>query len=141
LVELDPEIAEVARRAVGEAGLDEGFSVVFGDAGDPVTFQDFGPADLLLLCGIFGNVSEADIRNTVRRAAEMTARGGTVIWTRHRREPNLVPTVRGWFAEAGFAPLWESDAGLAESVYVAGHRLEGETAAWTGGERLFTFVK
>ena len=27
---------------------------------------------------------------------------GTVIWTRHRRPPDLTPQIRAWFAESGF---------------------------------------
>ena len=141
LIEFDPEIAEVARGAAAEAGLSGTCTVVTGDAADPAAFADFGPADLLLLCGIFGNISDADIRNTVARAAELTARGGTAIWTRHRREPNLVPSIHGWFAEAGFTKLWESDPALPESVYVAGHRLDRDPAPPSGGAKLFTFVR
>ncbi|NUR60771.1 MAG: class I SAM-dependent methyltransferase [Catenulispora sp.] len=150
LIEFDPEIADVARNAAAEAGLTDqtdqsdqtgAFTVVTGDAADPANFADFGPADLLLLCGIFGNISEADISNTVARAAALTARGGTAIWTRHRREPSLVPAIHDWFAQAGFAALWESDPALPESVYVAGHRQERDPAPFSGGDKLFTFIK
>ncbi|GAA1997325.1 class I SAM-dependent methyltransferase family protein [Catenulispora subtropica] len=141
LVEFDPEIADVARRAVAEAGLADAFDVVTGDAADPARFAGFGPADLLLLCGIFGNISDADIAHTVANAAGLTARHGTVIWTRHRREPNLVPSIHGWFAEAGFTSLWESDPALPESIYVAGHRQDRDPAPLRGDAKLFTFIK
>lgn len=141
LVEFDPAIADVARRAAAEAGVADAFDVVTGDAADPANFADFVPAEVLLLCGIFGNVSEADIANTVARAAGLTARGGTVIWTRHRREPNLVPSVHEWFAEAGFETLWESDPELPEAIYVAGHRQRRDPAPGTGADKLFTFIK
>ena len=45
--------------------------MVIGDAGVPTSFADHVPADLLLLCGIFGNVADAEIRTTLN-----TARGG-----------------------------------------------------------------
>jgi hypothetical protein len=141
LVEFDPEIADVARRAVADADLADAFEIVTGDAGDPANLADFGPADLLLLCGIFGNVSNADIANTVARAAGLTARGGTVIWTRHRREPSLVPAIHGWFEEAGFTELWESDPALPESIYVAAHRQDRDPAPFPGDDKLFTFIE
>ncbi|NUR24595.1 MAG: SAM-dependent methyltransferase [Catenulispora sp.] len=141
LVEFDPEIADVARRAAAEAGLAGAFDVITGDAGDPANLADFGPADLLLLCGIFGNISDADIANTVAHAAGLTARGGTVIWTRHRREPSLVPAIHGWFEDAGFAELWESDPELPESIYVAAHRQDRDPLPLRGDDKLFTFVK
>jgi hypothetical protein len=28
--------------------------------------------------------------------------GATVIWTRHRRLPDLTPQIRAWFTESGF---------------------------------------
>ncbi|MFL6116217.1 MAG: class I SAM-dependent methyltransferase family protein [Catenulispora sp.] len=140
LVEFDPDIADVARRAAAAAGLADAVEVITGDAADRSHYADFGPANLLLLCGIFGNISESDIANTVRHAAALTAHGGTAIWTRHREEPNLVPAINDWFGEAGFAKLWESDPALPETVYVAGHRQEREPAPLRGGEKLFTFI-
>lgn len=141
LIEFDPAIAQVARDSVSAADLDAGVEVVTGDAADPALFGDFVPADLLVLCGIFGNISEADIHHTVAHAAQLTARGGTVIWTRHRRDPAVVSRIRASFAEAGFAGLWESDPELPASIYVAGHRQERDPAPLVGGEKLFRFIK
>ena len=141
LIEFDPEIAQVARDAVTAAGLDAAVEVVTGDAADPALFGDYAPADLLLLCGIFGNISEADIHNTVAHAAHLTARGGTVIWTRHRQDPAVVPRIHDWFHEAGFADLWQSDSELPTTVYVAANRQEREPAPLPGDGKLFTFVR
>jgi hypothetical protein len=57
------------------------------------------------LCGIFGNVSRGDIERTVFAAAGLCRVGGTVIWTRHQRPPDLTPQVRAWWAAAGFEEL------------------------------------
>ena len=141
LVELDPEIADAARSAVAATGLTDSVEVVTGDAGDVRRFADFGPVHLLLLCGIFGNISDADIEYTVGRAAELTARGGTAIFTRHRREPNLVPSINGWFTRAGFSRLWESDPELPESIYIAGHRQDRDPAPLRLDKKLFTFIR
>ncbi|MEY9934236.1 hypothetical protein ABH926_008901 [Catenulispora sp. GP43] len=140
LIEFDPVIAQVARDAAAVAGLD-GVDVVTGDAADQALYGDYAPADLLLLCGIFGNISEADIHNTVSHAAHLTARGGAAIWTRHRHDPAVVPRIHGWFAEAGFADLWQSDADLPTTVYVAANRQEREPAPSPDDEKLFTFIK
>jgi len=60
------------------------------------------PVDLLLLCGIFGNISTADIHATVTAVPSMLATGGTVIWTRGWfAHEDLRPTIRDWFAHAG----------------------------------------
>ncbi|MEY9862215.1 hypothetical protein ABH935_007860 [Catenulispora sp. GAS73] len=141
LIEFDPVTARVARDAATAAGLDGAVDVVTGDAADPARFGDYAPADLLLLCGIFGNITEADIQNTATRAANLTARGGTAIWTRHRFDPAVIPRIHGWFTAAGFSDLWESDSELPTAVYVAGNRQERDPAPSPDDKKLFTFVK
>ncbi|MEE3920047.1 hypothetical protein V2I01_22750 [Micromonospora sp. BRA006-A] len=68
LVELDPRNADPARRAAADAGL-TGVEVVTGDASLTDCYADLAPADLALACGIFGNISDDDIRETVRHCA------------------------------------------------------------------------
>ena len=138
LVEFDPAIAEITRTSAAAAGLTT-VEVVTGDAALADHYRDLAPADLVLLCGIFGNISDSDIHATVRHAAMLTARGGTVLWTRHRREPDLFPTIAGWFTEAGFTELWRSGAGLPTDVGVGAHRQDHEPAEFVDGLRLFTF--
>ena len=65
-----------------------------GDAGATAACAGAAPADLLLLCGIFGNVSDGDIAWTIAAVPSMLTAGGTVIWTRHTGEPDLTPRVR-----------------------------------------------
>ena len=137
LVELDRRNVGLARAAAAEAGL-AGVEVIEGDAGMTDAYAGAVPADLVLVCGVFGNVSDADIARTVGALPGLVAAGGAVVWTRHRDEPDLVPAINGWFAEAGFAPVWlsEKDAGYGVGV----HRLVGPPGELPPGERLFTFV-
>ena len=100
LVEAEPRNAEIARRRAAAAGLDQ-VQVRQADASRPEYFADALPADVLLLCGIFGNVSEGDIERTGAAASAMCAAGATVIWTRHRRPPDLTPRIRAWFTDVG----------------------------------------
>lgn len=101
LVELDAANAALARRRAVAAGL-TAVRVRECDAGLVANYADALPADVLLLSGIFGNVSEADIRRTVGAAASLCADGATVIWSRHRRPPDRTVAIREWFAAAGF---------------------------------------
>lgn len=101
LVELDPELAARSAQLLHEAGL-EGLEVVCGDAGRTEAFAPAVPVDLLLLCGVFGNVTDEDLRTTVANASRLCAPGATVVWTRHRRAPDLTPAIRQWWREAGF---------------------------------------
>jgi Putative methyltransferase len=104
LVEYDSYNAAVAADRVTRAGLTD-VEVRQADAGTAANYADILPADVLLLCGIFGNVSDEDVRRTVLAAATMCSPGATVIWTRHRIPPDVTPQVRAWFAEAGFAEV------------------------------------
>jgi hypothetical protein len=114
LVEADAANVAWARDAASAAGLAGGDPEAIGrpqvevrqaDASQPADYADALPADVLLLCGIFGNVSVADTQRTIAAAAALCAPGATVIWTRHRREPDLTPRIRAWFTGAGFEEL------------------------------------
>jgi hypothetical protein len=101
LVEYDPRNAALARRGAEQADLPQ-VEVRQADAARVGNYADALPADVLLLCGIFGNVSDEDIERTATAAPALCAPGATVIWTRHRRAPDLTPRIRGWFRASGF---------------------------------------
>ncbi|GAA3776145.1 hypothetical protein GCM10022225_75200 [Plantactinospora mayteni] len=137
LVELDPRNARVAAEAARAAGLD-GVEVVVDDAAPVDRYADLVPADLVVVCGVFGNVTDEDVRRTVGYCAQLCATGGTVVWTRHRREPDLVPRICEWFAAEGFELGWLSapEAGFG----VGAHRFTGTPRPLDRGGRMFTFV-
>jgi hypothetical protein len=101
LVEADPRNAGLARARAAGAGLSQ-VEVRQADASRVASFADALPADVLMLCGIFGNVSDQDIERTVAAAPLLCAPGATVIWTRNRRPPDRTPRIRALFAAAGF---------------------------------------
>jgi len=103
LVEQDPALVRFARERAAAAGVPEQVEVVEGDASLARPYIGTVPADVVLICGVFGNISDADIRATIFTMPSFCAPGGTVIWTRHRRPPDLTPSILEWFAEAGFA--------------------------------------
>jgi hypothetical protein len=140
LVELDPMNAASARDGAAAAGLTS-VQVREADAGVVASFADGLPADVLMLCGIFGNVSDEDIRQTATAAAAMCAAGGTVIWTRHRRPPDLTGQIRSWFSAAGLDELAFDEPETATLTGVGVHRLQraATSRAPLPGGRLFTF--
>ncbi len=139
LVELDPQLVVDARAAAAAAGLDQ-VEVVEGDASSTTAADGIAPVDLLLLCGIFGNISDADIRATITGARSLCAPGATVIWTRHRRPPDATPRVRDWFAGAGFDEVAFESPASHDAVGVGVHRLAVAPAPFELGQRLFTFT-
>ncbi len=134
LVELNPDLAERGRaRARGWDGVE----FVVGDAAVADHYAAAVPADLVLVCGVFGNISDEDIVRTVRTLPEFTAVGGIVIWTRHRGAPDLFPTISSWFEDAGFQTVWLSGPELRSGVGV--HRFVGEPRPLRRGQRIFEF--
>lgn len=138
LVEKDPDLAAEAAAAASSAGLAE-VTVITGDAGDPATFAGHPDNDLLLLCGIFGNISEADIRTTVAAAPALLVPGGTVIWTRGSMAPDLRPAIRRWFSDAGIDEV--AFDGEPEGFGVGVGRRSAGSAGPPLPDRLFTFVR
>ena len=57
----------------------------------------------MLACGVFGNISDADVFHTINLLPQLCRPGATVIWTRSRRVPDLTPAIRQYFAAHGFA--------------------------------------
>ncbi|GAA2327301.1 SAM-dependent methyltransferase [Dactylosporangium salmoneum] len=136
LVELNPTNAGIARERIAGAGLD-GLRVVEADAGDTGNYAEFVPADVVLVCGVFGNIGEEDIRRTVLALPELAAPGATVVWTRHRREPDVTGRIREWFAEGGFREV-AFDAPPEHEIGVGVHQLVGPPRPRTT-QRLFSF--
>jgi len=137
LVELDPRNTAAAEDAVRAAGL-SGVEVITGDAGLIDHYRAGAPADLVLICGLFPHITDADIEHVVKHSTSLTKRGGVVIWTRHRREPDMVPRISGWFREQGFEEVWVSEPQTQRAVGV--HRYERDPRPVVFGTRLFTFV-
>lgn len=113
--------------------------VVQVDAGDLAAYVGSVPADLVLMAGVFGNVSDADVYRTIEALPQLCASGATVIWTRSRRAPDLTPTLRCWLKEAGFAEhAFHAPDAVLFSVGV--HRFAGVPVPLSPPGRLFQFV-
>jgi len=139
LVELDQDNAALARDHAAAAGLSQ-VQVRQADASLAGSFADALPADILLLCGIFGNVSSADIKRTAEAAPALCAPGATVIWTRHRRPPDLTPKIRAWFEASGFAEVAFDALDTASLTGVGVCRLSQASGAGLPDQSLFTFL-
>jgi ubiquinone/menaquinone biosynthesis C-methylase UbiE len=141
LVDNHPVIVERARARAAKAGL-EGIEVRMGDAGTTSTFLDVVPADVVLLVGVFGNITDADIERTVRASPRLCRPGATVLWTRGRSldAPDISTSIRKWFAESGFVDL-AYDELVTEDVKAVGvARYEGAEQPMECAERLFEFI-
>ena len=141
LVELDPVLVAFARERAAAAGVAARVAVVEGDASLSHWYGENLPADLVLVCGVFGNISGSDIARTIQALPGWGRSGTQVIWTRHRRPPDATPAIRAGFAAAGFTELaFEAPDGYILSV--GRHRLDGEAKPipFDPAHTLFEFV-
>jgi methyltransferase family protein len=140
LVELDPELSATARIEAAALGLG-GVEVRTADAGTTSCAEGAVPADVLMACGVFGNITEADLARTIATLPSLLAPGGYVIWTRGCRDEPVDPadTVRRVFDEAGYE---EVDLVRPDDAWfrVGVHRWPGPAAPYLPGVRMFTFV-
>lgn len=138
LVELDPDLVEFARRSARGADL-PGIEVVTRDASETSAYVRAVPAQLILACGIFGNITDADVKATVRQLPSLAAPEATVIWTRHRCPPDLTVHIRSWFADDGFEEVaFDPHPGGFQAVGT--HRLIRQPDPYRAGEKMFDFV-
>jgi hypothetical protein len=138
LIEYDPQNAALARQGAEQAGLPQ-VQVRQADAARVANYADALPADVLLLCGIFGNVSDADIQRTAQASPALCAAGATVIWTRHRRAPDLTPQIRAWFRASGFDEVAFDTPDTQTRIAVGVGRLAVPPPPGLPGGQLFTF--
>ena len=84
--------------------------VVCADAGCSQTYEDLAmvPADVVLLVGVLGNISDADVAAAVAAMPRLCATGATLLWSRGRSlegTDDFVTPVREAFSAAGFTEL------------------------------------
>jgi ubiquinone/menaquinone biosynthesis C-methylase UbiE len=139
LVELDPALASFARHRAATAAVADRVRVVEGDASLSGWYTEDVPADLVLVCGVFGNISRADITATIEAMRGFCRPGGHLVWTRHRRPPDATPAIRADLAAAGFTEVaFVAPEGTVMTV--GHHRLDGATTPFDPDRVLFDFV-
>lgn len=154
LIELHPVLAEQARLAAADLPAVE---VRETDAGTTAAYAGAVPADVLLLVGVLGNVSDGDIERTVRAVPGLCASGALVVWSRGATDDDRNDRIRGWLAEIGCTELGYGQSstrrtgggvvdtqGLPADAAPAGLgavRFTGTPVALPAHERLFAFLR
>jgi len=141
LVELDPRNTEAARRLAAESGLGN-VEIITGDAALTSQYADLAPAGVVLACGMFGNMTDANVERAISYCTQLCAAGGTVIWTRARSRfesggPAPVPQACAWFEERGFERVWVSDSRYEPCC--GAHRFTATPALLESDATMFTF--
>jgi hypothetical protein len=144
LVEVLPELVERTRRAAAAVAAD--VEVVAADAGCSGTYVglDTVPADVVLLVGVLGNISDDDVAATVAAMPRLCASGATVLWSRGRSlapADDFVTPVRTAFSAAGFAEVGIHSFDVEDDHTALGVvRYDGLPVPLGPSETWFTFV-
>jgi hypothetical protein len=138
LVELEEGNVSVARERIARLKLDR-VEVHQADAGLSDTYAGLVPADLVLVCGLFGNMTDRDVATTIAALPQLCSANARVIWTRHRRPPDLTPRIKEWFAAAGFHEL-RFHSPETNWWAVGTHRLMSEPQSLRLAKRWFRFL-
>jgi hypothetical protein len=144
LVEVLPELVERARSAAADVTAD--VEVVADDAGCSETYVGLTtvPADVVLLVGVLGNISDADVAATVAAMPRLCASGATLVWSRGRSlegAEDFVTPVRKAFSAAGFAEVCIRTFDVEDDRTALGVvRLDGPAAPLGPRQIWFTFV-
>jgi hypothetical protein len=133
LVEWDQRLVERARAAASSM-----IEVLCGDAGMSDAYEGAVPVNLLLCCGVFGNITETDIQNTINSWPMLCASEATVIWTRGAFDHDLRPQIREWVKQAGFEEL--SFDGENEKYGVGVARMTRPSEPYRKGVPFFRFI-
>jgi hypothetical protein len=138
LVELDDRNVALASSRASEAGL-SGFTVRASDAAVSSSYAGSVPADLILACGMLGNIAFPELRSVVEKFLYLSAGGAVVIWTYNRLDPDRTSALREWFVAAGYAETAFEVSSLGPEV-VGVNRLTKEPRPFRDGLKMFDFV-
>lgn len=139
LIEIHPSIGERARtHAAATAAQVE---VRTADAGYSDAYLQAVPAELVLMVGIFGNISDADVHTTVAAAPQLCRPAATLLWSRGRHDGDRNDAVRGWFTAAGFTELDYTTLDTVGRPAIGVMRYDGPPEHLAAGRHLFTFVR
>ena len=137
LVDAHPEIANRAHRSA--AAVASHVEVRTMDAGMTDAYLGAVPAELVLLVGILGDISDGDLARTIFYAPALCQPAATLLWSRARARGDLNDMLRARFAAAGFTELDYAtlDTGTWPAVGVV--RYDGPPVPLPTGQQLFTF--
>lgn len=139
LVEVHPVIADRARRSA--AAVAAHVEVRTADAGVTDAYLGAVPAEVVLLVGIFGNISDTDLARTIATAPALCRPAAILLWSRARADGNLNDMIRARFAVAGFTELDYATLDRDSWPAVGVVRYDGPSMPLPTGKQLFTFLR
>ncbi|MDZ8237690.1 MAG: class I SAM-dependent methyltransferase family protein [Nostoc sp. ChiQUE01a] len=140
LVEIDSNLVERGRATIQSLGLAKQIEFVNGDATIAANYVGAVPADIVLVCGVFGNLSEeAELNRLLDNLSFLSKEGAFVIWTRgHSNGIPYSDNVRKTFRASGFEEL-NFKLTATGNMGVGIHRYLGKNFTEPKEQQLFVF--
>lgn len=140
LVELDERLVECGRTAAEAAGLGEQLEFIQGDATISSVYEGAVPADIVLLCGVFGNIPEEELPRLMETLAYLCKPEAFLIWTRDLFEDSehRLAIIRELLQKSGFEEV-NFRMTLTGNMGVGTHRYLGQTLPLPKDKELFVF--
>lgn len=140
LVELNPQLADRGKASVESAGLSNQLEFINGDASNSSNYIGVVPADIIIVCGIFGNLAdEAELRRLISNLPVLAKKGSFALWTRgHSDGIAYSDTVRRVFQENQFEEV-NFQLTLTGDMGVGIHRYLSEGLPLPKNQQLFEF--
>ncbi|MBD2665246.1 hypothetical protein B6N60_02377 [Richelia sinica FACHB-800] len=140
LVELNPQLVERGRATIESLGLSKQIEFINGDATSAANYIGAVPADIVIVCGVLGNLAdENELNRLLGNLSFLSKKGAFVLWTRgHSQGIAYSETVRKYFREFGFEEI-NFQLTATGDMGVGIHRYLGETLSVPKEQQLFVF--
>lgn len=141
LIELDQRLVTCGQTAAESSGLGEQLEFVQGDATLSSAYEGAVPADLVLNCGVFGNVlDDTELHHLIQSLRFLCKKDGYVIWTRdlYVDGEQRLALIRQLLREADFEEVGFRMTAVG-NMGVGIHRYLGESLALPNDQQLFVF--
>jgi hypothetical protein len=139
LVELDPHSVATGVQSVAAAGLQDVVTFLHADATTYATYQGLTPAEIVLLCGVWGHVPADQRRAVVDALATFCTPGGSLVWTRGiAKGVTRVQEIESLFANSAWEQVGR-DITADNNWVVASYRYSGPARTLPASGQIFNF--
>ncbi|MEH2291760.1 class I SAM-dependent methyltransferase family protein [Nostoc sp.] len=140
LVEINSNLVERGRATIESLDLASQIEFINGDATLAANYVEAVPADIVIVCGVFGNLAdEAELNRLLDNLSFLSKQGAFIIWTRgHSNGITYSETVRKILRTSGFEEV-NFKLTSTRDMGVGLHRYLGENLAVPKEQQLFVF--
>ncbi|WP_138498226.1 class I SAM-dependent methyltransferase family protein [Nostoc sp. PA-18-2419] len=139
LVEINSNLVERGRATIESLGLAKQIEFINGDATLATNYVGAVPADIVIVCGVFGNLTDGELNRLLDNLSFLSKTGAFVIWTRgHSNGIPYSDNVRKILSASGFEEV-NFKLTATGDMGVGIHQYRGENLPQPKEQKLFVF--